>query len=112
MTKEELLSLLRVCGADPSAIDAVELAFEAGRQQGIKQERALWELARIDQDDDDTMCYRSELDAAVRSMRGACAALLEENAMACQNPIHRSLLQANAEAIRAMGQKPKGENDD
>jgi len=50
MTKEELLSLLRVCGADPSAIDAVELAFEAGRQQGIKQERALWELAKIGQE--------------------------------------------------------------
>jgi len=50
MTKEELLALLRVCGADPSAIDAVELAFEAGRQQGIKQERALWELAKIRQE--------------------------------------------------------------
>ena len=49
MDKEELLTLLRVCGADPSAIDAVELAFEAGRQQGIKQERALWELAKIGQ---------------------------------------------------------------
>ena len=50
MTKDELLSLLRVCGADPSAIDAVELAFEAGRQQGMKQERALWELAKIGQE--------------------------------------------------------------
>ena len=32
MTKEELLSLLRVCGAEPSAIDAVELAYEEGRK--------------------------------------------------------------------------------
>ena len=56
MTKDELLSLLRVCGADPSAIDAVELAFEAGRQQGMKQERALWELAKTSQ----------ELDAAFK----------------------------------------------
>lgn len=30
--------------------EAVELAFEAGRQQGIKQERALWELAKIGQE--------------------------------------------------------------
>lgn len=54
-------------------------------------------------DDDDTMCYRSELEAAVKAEREACAALLEENAMACENPVYRSLLQANAHAIREMG---------
>ena len=53
--------------------------------------------------EDDTMCYRSELEAAVKAEREACAALLEENAMACENPIYRSLLQANAHAIREMG---------
>ena len=53
--------------------------------------------------DDDTMCYRSEIEAAVKAEREACAALLEENAMACENPIYRSLLQANAHAIREMG---------
>lgn len=53
--------------------------------------------------EDDTMCYRSELEAAVKAEREACAALLEENAMACENPIYRSLLQANAQAIREMG---------
>lgn len=36
--------------------------------------------------------------------REACAAMLDENAMACENPIYRSLLQANAQAIREMGQ--------
>jgi hypothetical protein len=55
--------------------------------------------------DDDTMCYRSELEAAVKAEREACAALLEENAMACENPIYRSLLQANAHAIREMGKR-------
>jgi hypothetical protein len=35
--------------------------------------------------------------------REACAALLEDNAMGCDNPLFRSLLQANAAAIRAMG---------
>ena len=50
--------------------------------------------------DDDTMCYRSELEAAVKAEREACAALLDANAMACENPIYRSLLQANADAIR------------
>ena len=55
-------------------------------------------------DDDDTLCYRSELEAAVKAQREACAALLDANAMACENPIYRSLLQANAQAIREMGQ--------
>jgi hypothetical protein len=36
--------------------------------------------------------------------REACAALVDENAMGCENPIYRSLLQANAEAIRERGQ--------
>ena len=35
--------------------------------------------------------------------RNACAALLEDNAMHCTHPLFRSLLQANAAAIRAMG---------
>jgi hypothetical protein len=55
-------------------------------------------------DDDDTLCYRSELEAAVKNERKACAAMLEANAMACENPIHRSLLQANAAELRARGQ--------
>lgn len=32
--------------------------------------------------------------------RDACALFLEQNAMACENPIYRSLLQANARGIR------------
>lgn len=51
--------------------------------------------------DDDTQVYRAELEEAVKAEREACAALLEENAMACENPIYRSLLQANAADIRA-----------
>ena len=40
----------------------------------------------------------------VLAEREACAALVDANAMACENPIYRSLLQANAQAIREMGQ--------
>jgi hypothetical protein len=36
--------------------------------------------------------------------REACAKILDANAMACHTPIMRSLLQANAQAIRARGQ--------
>lgn len=61
------------------------------------------EWNEMTKDDDDTMCYRSELEAAVRAEREACANLLEANAMACENPIYRSLLQANADEIRARG---------
>lgn len=41
----------------------------------------------------------------VAAQREACAAMLDENAMACENPIYRSLLQANAQAIREMGKR-------
>lgn len=34
MTKDELLALLRLCNADPSAIDAVEMAYELGFKAG------------------------------------------------------------------------------
>ena len=38
--------------------------------------------------------------------REACAALVDANAMACTSPLFRSLLQSNADAIRARGQDP------
>jgi len=40
----------------------------------------------------------------IQAERDACAALVDENAMGCENPIYRSLLQANAAAIREKGQ--------
>lgn len=53
-----------------------------------------------------TRLSRSFMDgyeSGTKEERNACAALLHENAMACENPVHRSLLQANAEEIRARG---------
>ena len=41
---------------------------------------------------------------AVQAEREACAKILDANVMACNTPIMRSLLQANATAIRARGQ--------
>jgi hypothetical protein len=35
--KDELVSLLRVCNADASAIDAVELAYELGYKAGLRK---------------------------------------------------------------------------
>ena len=40
MTKDELLALLRLCNADPSAIDAVELAYELGFKAGQAEKSA------------------------------------------------------------------------
>jgi hypothetical protein len=40
MNKDELLELLRVCGADPRSIDAVELAYEMGRKAGLEEAQA------------------------------------------------------------------------
>ncbi len=37
MTKDELLAILRLCNADLSSIDAVELAYELGFKAGQEQ---------------------------------------------------------------------------
>lgn len=36
MNKDELLALLRVCNADSSAIEAVEMAYELGFKAGVE----------------------------------------------------------------------------
>ena len=48
--------------------------------------------------------YKAQIEAAVLAEREACAKILDANAMACESPIWRSLLQSNAQAIRARGQ--------
>jgi hypothetical protein len=48
--------------------------------------------------------YKAQIEAAVLAEREECAKILDANAMACHTPIMRSLLQANAQAIRARGQ--------
>ena len=45
-----------------------------------------------------------KLEWAIKLEREACAEILDANAMACNSPIMRSLLQSNAQAIRARGQ--------
>jgi hypothetical protein len=47
---------------------------------------------------------KNRLEKAVLAEREACAAILDANAMACESPIMRSLLQSNAQAIRVRGQ--------
>ena len=48
--------------------------------------------------------YKAQIDEAVLAEREACAAILDANAMVCESPIMRSLLQSNAQAIRVRGQ--------
>ena len=64
--------------------------------------------AGIKNDCDGIWCDADQLIAfaalVAAAQREACAAMLDANAMACENPIYRSLLQANAQAIRKMGQ--------
>lgn len=47
---------------------------------------------------------RMVVNAAIEAEREACAAQVDENAMGCENPIYRSLLQSNAAALRERGQ--------
>ena len=44
------------------------------------------------------------VNSAIEMEREACAKILDANAMACESPIMRSLLQSNAQAIRVRGQ--------
>jgi hypothetical protein len=55
-------------------------------------------------DDDDTMCYRSELEAAVKAEREACAELCEEDGLLWGKRY--------AAAIRSRGQDPMPLFDD
>ena len=58
-------------------------------------------------DDDDTMCYRSELEAAVLAEREACAKVCEE-----QEELRGHTPFDCAAAIRARGQDPMPLFDD
>ena len=51
-----------------------------------------------------TMYTAEQMRQVISKEREACAELLDANAMACHSPIYRSLLQSNADAIRARGQ--------
>ena len=62
-------------------------------------------------DDDDTMCYRSELEAAVKAEREACAQVCERMARRTKD-IRRAALEVAAENIRARGQDPMPLFDD
>ena len=44
------------------------------------------------------------VNSAIEMEREECAKILDANAMACESLIMRSLLQSNAQAIRARGQ--------
>ena len=48
--------------------------------------------------------YKAQIEAAVLAEREECAKILDANALACESPIMRSLLQSNAQAIRVRGQ--------
>ena len=60
-------------------------------------------------DDDDTLCYRSELEAAVKAEREACAKVCDE--LAARDKLSNYYAVA-ANAIRARGQDPMPLFDD
>ena len=78
--------------------DIISMAREAGGK--------ITAFINYDYGEDVAVFYMADLHrfaALVASdEREACAALVDGNAMGCDNPIYRSLLQANAAAIRAM----------
>jgi hypothetical protein len=67
---------------------------------------ARYQLRKNMKDDDDTMCCRSELEAAVKAKREACAKMVEDWDSDSADP--RDI----ADAIRARGQDPMPLFDD
>jgi len=64
-------------------------------------------------DDDDTMCYRSELEAAVKAEREACAKVCEAlKPFGPELAIQKATAEDCAAAIRARGQDPMPLFDD
>jgi hypothetical protein len=84
MTQEEEMAL-RELAAKPHYI---------ARVQELLGPLSLWSSQRL----------QDHVRKAVLEEREACAKILDANAMACESPIWRSLLQSNAQAIRARGQ--------
>jgi hypothetical protein len=65
----------------------------------------MWQKAMQESIKDGEMYTRYRFAKLVaEAEREACAKILDANAMACYTPIMRSLLQANAQAIRVRGQ--------
>lgn len=75
--------------------EIIELAKQAG-------------FERLGHTDSDWVCYPEDIERFAKLVaeaeREECAKILDANAMACESPIWRSLLQSNAQAIRARGQ--------
>lgn len=63
-------------------------------------------------DDDDTMCYRSELEAAVKAEREACAKVCEAERVLGIDDERAYYGDLMAAAIRARGQDPMPLFDD
>jgi hypothetical protein len=95
MTKDEILSMAKEAGmfahteVQPEIVRFAALVAEKATEQANARQNASWAL----------MCEKM-----VAAEREACALLLEENVQECNGPMG-FVLQSNADAIRARGQK-------
>jgi len=72
-------------------------------QCGIKNLESFVSLVLADHETKLSQSWMDGCESGTKTEREACAALLDKNAMTYDTPIYRSLLQANAEEIRARG---------
>jgi hypothetical protein len=93
MTQDEIIEMAREAGFDMSPISSAVPKLKRFAILVASKEREAF--AKIQ--------FESILQA-IKIEREACAEILDANAMACHSPIMRSLLQSNAQAIRARGQ--------
>ena len=88
--------------------EIIEMAVKAGLAFDSDEYPDIWQTY-MDVGQKEIMAFaklvaESSIDLAMSLEREACAEILDANAMACNSPIMRSLLQSNAQAIRARGQ--------
>jgi hypothetical protein len=76
--------------------------IEMAKQAGIEEAYSLKHNQYLVRFKDGSLEVFAKLVAEAE--REACAKILDANAMACRTPVMRSLLQSNAQAIRARGQ--------
>ena len=113
MNKEDIIKLAQKAGFDtdlPVFKDgsAIALKLAALVAAAEREKVAAWMMQRgyATGHGDTIEDLLKELEWQITErVREACAALVDANAMACHSPIYRSLLQSNADAIRARWQE-------
>ena len=102
MTQDEIIEMARQAGIDPESDTLCR--FEGWVEPFETFAKMVAKHTLLNIDPSSFMSFQEGIEAGRFAEREECAKILDANAMACHTPIMRSLLQSNAQAIRARGQ--------